>query len=275
MLTQTVSRLKNQSPKLLIDEYVDKVEKTAAQAGSDAEIQRLMIARMGEQAFWEQQRRLAMYAAAWEDAGATAGLDDQDPLPPLDPPEPDAGPAAEPGDAGAAPPPAKAEPAAEWGVDLSDKTCAQLEHAIEKARLLYREGKYTKEQFGVRDAALRAELARKECRAEGKIVMTQEQLDALIEARKEKVKQTTESLYGDGLARDGLTAGQRKTKLLRSAVLCFGIGFGIMAIALPIAFTVDYGMVSGWFGTAGAVLFFIGLIMLIVVGSKYSHVEKE
>jgi len=73
VVTQIMSRLKNQPPKAVFDDYIGKVDKRSAQAGSVAETQRRMAATMGEQAFWARQQRLAMLAARWQEEGATAG----------------------------------------------------------------------------------------------------------------------------------------------------------------------------------------------------------
>jgi hypothetical protein len=72
LVTKVISRLKNQSPRMLFDEYIGKVERIEARTGSLEEIEREMIARIGEQAFWERQQRLATYAAAWTEQGAVA-----------------------------------------------------------------------------------------------------------------------------------------------------------------------------------------------------------
>jgi hypothetical protein len=89
MVTQVVSRLKNQPPRLVFDEYIGKVRKQAALAGTVAEAQRYLAAQIGERAFWERQQRMAMLSARWQDEGAA-----DDPALPDAPPvemKPDAG----------------------------------------------------------------------------------------------------------------------------------------------------------------------------------------
>jgi hypothetical protein len=72
MTTQLAARLRNQPPRTAFAEHVGKTRRLAARAGSVEEIQRRMIAQLGEQAFWERQQRLARYAAAWQEQGATS-----------------------------------------------------------------------------------------------------------------------------------------------------------------------------------------------------------
>ncbi|MCP4600512.1 MAG: hypothetical protein GY847_08265 [Proteobacteria bacterium] len=72
MMTQVVSRLRNQPPKSIFDEYIGHVDKLATQVGSDSEMQRQMIARMGKEEFFEKQQRLALLVQRWEDQGVVA-----------------------------------------------------------------------------------------------------------------------------------------------------------------------------------------------------------
>lgn len=61
-------RMKAQSPALVIDPYVKKVRKIEARGAraAAADTARLMAARIGEEAFWAHQERMAQLAAAWE-----------------------------------------------------------------------------------------------------------------------------------------------------------------------------------------------------------------
>jgi len=219
MVTQTVSRLKNQPPRSLVAEYTGKVEKLAAQAGSAVEIERLMIARMGERAFWEQQRRLAMYSAAWEEDGAAAGGQD---LPDVDIPD--------------------------WADESSDEPV---------------------------DAGVTSEPVQPTSDGEQKIVMTQEQLDALIEQRKKQAKENAEkNRETEELTRDGVSASARKKKLMRAGGWCMGIGLLVGGLGAILVVTFDLGtMIAGMvLLTAGGILLLIGLITLIVGGIKYRNV---
>jgi hypothetical protein len=81
MITQVVARLKNQPPRQLFDEYIGKVNKQAALAGTVAESERYLTAQIGERAFWERQQRLALASARWQEEGTTAGGGATDALP--------------------------------------------------------------------------------------------------------------------------------------------------------------------------------------------------
>ena len=56
MFTEAVWRLRNQSPDLIIDEYVGKVQKLVARPGSVVETERTIATRASQKLFWETQR---------------------------------------------------------------------------------------------------------------------------------------------------------------------------------------------------------------------------
>jgi hypothetical protein len=58
-------RMSAQSPGLVIDPVVSKVRRIEAHPRSDAEESRRLAARVGEQAFWAHQERLALLHDAW------------------------------------------------------------------------------------------------------------------------------------------------------------------------------------------------------------------
>ncbi len=58
MFTETGWRLRSQAPELMIDEYLDKVEKVVASDVEDAARQRWLAAKMGEEVFWQAQESL-------------------------------------------------------------------------------------------------------------------------------------------------------------------------------------------------------------------------
>jgi hypothetical protein len=111
------TKMQAQSPALVIDPYVRKVRRIQARdpATLAADSSRLAAARIGEEAFWAHQERLAKLAVAWErklalaDAGApaTAAPHPASAPPPPEPyePPPSATPSAMP--PSATPPPAK------------------------------------------------------------------------------------------------------------------------------------------------------------------------
>ncbi len=66
IVTQLSWRLKNQSPGLVINEYIGKVQKLVERDASVEKVQRRMISRIGQRAFWEKQKRLAALAKNWE-----------------------------------------------------------------------------------------------------------------------------------------------------------------------------------------------------------------
>jgi hypothetical protein len=59
-------RMAAQSPALVVDPLVRKVRRIEAHPRSDAEEARRLAARVGEQAFWEHQERLALLNQAWQ-----------------------------------------------------------------------------------------------------------------------------------------------------------------------------------------------------------------
>jgi hypothetical protein len=72
MLNHAAWRLRNQPTALIIDEYLDKVKRIEARVGSGEETRRLLVARMGEQAFWQYQEKLFGAQRKWQAQGATA-----------------------------------------------------------------------------------------------------------------------------------------------------------------------------------------------------------
>ena len=71
MLNHAAWRLRNQPTALIIDEYLDKVKRVEARVGSGEETRRLLVARMGEQAFWQYQEKLFGAQRKWQAQGAT------------------------------------------------------------------------------------------------------------------------------------------------------------------------------------------------------------
>jgi len=67
---EVASQLRNRPLQQVLEEYVGQTRRLASRAGSVEEVERLMMAQMGERAFWEQQERLAALAAQWEQEGA-------------------------------------------------------------------------------------------------------------------------------------------------------------------------------------------------------------
>jgi hypothetical protein len=65
-------RMAAQSPALVVDPIVRKVRRIEAHPRSDAELSRRLAARVGEQAFWEHQERLALLHEAWQSRVGTA-----------------------------------------------------------------------------------------------------------------------------------------------------------------------------------------------------------
>ena len=59
-------RMAAQSPGLVLDPLVRKVRRIQAHPRSDAEQARVLAARVGEEAFWAHQERVALLAQAWE-----------------------------------------------------------------------------------------------------------------------------------------------------------------------------------------------------------------
>jgi hypothetical protein len=59
-------RMAAQSPALVVDPLAGKVRRIEAHPRSDAEQARRLAARVGEEAFWEHQQRLALLNQAWQ-----------------------------------------------------------------------------------------------------------------------------------------------------------------------------------------------------------------
>jgi hypothetical protein len=86
IFSQVGWRMQRQSPGAVIDEYVDKMSRVTAKIGSQAELERRVIAQMGGSAYWRQQQRIAQ---------ATGGGPTPSPGPaPTPPPTPPTGAAA-------------------------------------------------------------------------------------------------------------------------------------------------------------------------------------
>jgi hypothetical protein len=62
---QASERMSAQSPALVTDPLVQKVRRIEAHPRADAEGARILAARMGEQAFWAHQERIALLRDAW------------------------------------------------------------------------------------------------------------------------------------------------------------------------------------------------------------------
>jgi len=185
MVTHVVSRLKNQPPEVLFDEYIGKVERVDARTGTVEEQKRRMIARMGEDAFWQRQQRLAMYVAAWDEGGVTAEDFPMDDLPPIELPEPpeeppeepavaaDAGVEPEPSveDAGVGPEPApvaQPQPAPQpqpplRPSDPSALSCAGLDEERTAVRAARLRNEIADTEYKDRLAELRVHRVRKQC----------------------------------------------------------------------------------------------------------------
>ena len=69
---QLARRMQAQSPALTIDPYVQRVRKIEARPHSEDEQARLLAARIGEEAFWQHQQRLAGLSARWQQRLAQA-----------------------------------------------------------------------------------------------------------------------------------------------------------------------------------------------------------
>jgi len=140
MIKQIVSRLKKQPPRNVFDDYIGKLDRHALRAGSEAEMERRMMAMVGEQAFWERQQRLAMMVARWEEEGLPTDV----PIPNAPPTEAeadagvpgdaaDAGPAEETADGGA-PPAAEVSKAGSSGDETLENEREKLRKELDAAR---------------------------------------------------------------------------------------------------------------------------------------------
>jgi len=86
-------RMQKQSPSTVIDEYVDKVARVTGKVGSQAELERRVVAQIGNDAYWRHQQRIAgMFALnqVGPGGGAPAPTPPQppQPQPPPQPPPP-------------------------------------------------------------------------------------------------------------------------------------------------------------------------------------------
>jgi hypothetical protein len=70
---QATERMAAQSPALVIDPLLDKVRRIRAHPRTDAEEARVLASRIGEQAFWAHQERIALLTEAWNVRLGTAG----------------------------------------------------------------------------------------------------------------------------------------------------------------------------------------------------------
>jgi hypothetical protein len=256
LITHVVSRLKSQPPRMLFDEYIGKVQKVAAQAGSAEEIERHTIARMGKEAFFERQERLALYSAAWAEAGVTGEDVPMDDLFDEDIPAPleedggvgvDAGAAIEvdagllPIDAGAA-------------GSVRPSTVAEADHdscAAMRRKLISARDHYSNERTTMNWAAWKSH-----------------------EELRERAIEAGCWSHEEELARDGLKGSEVKHKLLVAGWWCFGLGFVTLGISAILIFVVsDVATIVGAFlATPGGILLLIGLFMLPSVSYKYRNV---
>jgi hypothetical protein len=75
---QLSQRMAAQSPTLVVDPLVSKVRRIQAHPRSDAEEVRRMAARIGEEAFWAHQERIALLHDAWAQRLGSAGVIDSE-----------------------------------------------------------------------------------------------------------------------------------------------------------------------------------------------------
>jgi hypothetical protein len=69
MFAQASFRLAHQDPATVYHEYITKIDKMAARAGSAEEIQRKVASRSSEKIFWANQQHLQALASQWELSG--------------------------------------------------------------------------------------------------------------------------------------------------------------------------------------------------------------
>jgi hypothetical protein len=86
LFAQVGWRMQNQSPSIVIDEYVHKVTKATAQIGSQAELQRRIAAQMGQESYWRYQDRLARMLSQEQPGGGAPPPSPPPPAPPTTPP---------------------------------------------------------------------------------------------------------------------------------------------------------------------------------------------
>jgi len=79
MSTHLSWRMRVQSPSLVMDDVLGKVQRVAARNGQDEELKRHLATHIGEETFWRNQTRLAMAGGAGEAAADDDGLFDDGP----------------------------------------------------------------------------------------------------------------------------------------------------------------------------------------------------
>jgi hypothetical protein len=273
LLTQTVSRLRNQPPKSMFEEYSSKTRRLAARGGSIEEMQRQMIARMGEEAFWERQQRLAMYAAAWQEERATGGVADPEeelPLPdlpePSEPVEMDGGPAPDAGSTddqtGAVAPAsddlpmsgAQAEPkmpvaviTPEMAETYAGLSCYELNGSLQSLITDRQEKRISAEQFNAWNQWLRREIWA-QCGTEP----------------------SPASVGKPDLSRKARAAGW--TAGIGGVILLGGV-----VVLIAAAGPQDFGlaMVGAGFVTVGLIVLQIGMILAIINGVRRARVKRR
>jgi hypothetical protein len=282
-VTQVVSRLKNQPPRSVFDDYIGRVERLAARSGSVEKIERQMIARMGKDAFFERQRRLAMYAAAWEDEGVTADDFEFEDLPPViipDPDEVDAGVFAT-----AAPQPAVdpflahcKELESKWQVlvdDHSHKRISTVEYRVRSKRLKAQMGgcQITRPDPSPVPAPQQLNLSRDECQ---RILedMEREIRRANAEYRKRTITRLEAKQWAKKHRERSDVRHCVKKKKRNVGLGCLGIGAVLSVTALVMIFFAggEAAIAGAFIATPGAILLLIGLFMLLAVATKYPDV---
>jgi hypothetical protein len=279
---------------MLFDEYIGKVDRIEARTGSDEELARELMARMGEDAFWRRQQRLAMAVAAWDEGGVSAEDFPMDDLPPVElpdapeewpeepveepPEEADAGVEPEPVVAPTPQPPPRPK-------DLSMLSCAGLDEersAIRAARL---NREITDTEYQDRLAELRVHRAHKQCDGVKQVEqpfdpaeLTSDKCRKIIrkakrdhssvrnQARKRTIsRQQAQARVKQILDRRDLRYCQKQRKR-RAGLVCLGIG-GAFAVGAIVLIAVggglsDLGIAGMFMATPAAVLLIVGLVML-------------
>jgi hypothetical protein len=292
-VTQIVSRLKNQPPRSVFDDYIGKVEKMVARSGSPAEIERQMIARMGKDAFFERQQRLAMYAAAWQDEGVTADDFEFEDLPPVIIPDPDEIDAGVLDDTGPMEPPVPAAPAPPRQTPVPTAplprvappmtACQQLTSQYEVVGRQLRANRITSSQYAVRTRKLRDRMRQEGCAPPQKPNLTREECEPILDDAKRRIRNTRSAYRQRSIsskqAQDRINDATEpkevrhclKKKKRTAALICLGIGVGLAGLAIGLFFT-DLAIVGAFIATPGAILLLIGLFMLAATATRYPDV---
>jgi hypothetical protein len=310
-LTHAVSRVKNQSPRRALDEYIGKVEKVAAQAGSVAEIERQLIARMGKEAFFQRQERLARYAALWAQEGVTAEDVPIDELSPVELPQPtdeDAGIAQR--DAGVDEPepiteaeperepeqePSSAQSATDAGP--SAEACERIEEELAALKIALMSKEISAKEHFTQTRELRA--MRNDQRCAGKptgtedlVRFTKEECEQILEAAHDEYNAVLDQRQAGAISYDQAEKRKeeilarkdlrfcKKEKKLKAGRVCLGIGgvtAGISIVLIAIgsssgAMLSPSLIIGAFLATPAVILLLIGLIMLAVVTGKYADV---